>query len=62
MSSKYANYTKEELIEEQNLLRITTGEDIGGALGGLPVVEQTQEFFVVFDAHVQQVTTSSSLS
>jgi hypothetical protein len=49
MPSKYANYTKEELIEEQNLLRIVTGENIGGALGGLPVVEQTQEFFVVFD-------------
>ena len=48
-TSKYANYTKEELIEEQEALRIQTGEDIGGALGGLPVVEQTQEFFAVFD-------------
>jgi len=49
MLSKYVNYTKEELIEEQNNLRINTGEDIKGALGGLPVVEQTQEYFAVFD-------------
>lgn len=48
-TSKYANYTKEELIEEQETLRIQTGEDIRGALGGLPVVEQTQEYFAVFD-------------
>lgn len=48
-SSKYVNYTKQELIEEQENLSLATGEEIKGALGGLPVVEQTQEFFVVFD-------------
>lgn len=49
MPSKYQNFTKQELIDAQNDLEIETGEEIKGALGGLPVVEQTQEYFAVFD-------------
>lgn len=33
----------------QSQLEAETGLDLGGALGGLPVVEQTQEYFAVFD-------------
>ena len=33
----------------QSQLEAETGLDLGGALGGLPVVEQNQEYFAVFD-------------
>lgn len=33
----------------QSQLEAETGLDLGGALGGLPVAEQTQEYFAVFD-------------
>jgi len=33
----------------QSQLEAETGLDLGGVLGGLPVIEQTQEYFAVFD-------------
>lgn len=47
--SNYTSYTPEELIQAQNQLSTQTGEDINGILGGLPVAEQNQEYFLVFD-------------
>ena len=47
--SNYTSYTSEELIQAQNQLSTQTGEDINGILGGLPVAEQNQEYFLVFD-------------
>ena len=49
MPSQYKNYTKQQLIDAQNDAEASTGEVVKGALGGLPVVEQTQEYFAVFD-------------
>lgn len=45
----YNTYTPLQLIEAQEELASITGEIIEGALGGLPVASQNQNFFAVFD-------------
>lgn len=45
----YNTYNSSQLIAAQEELASITGERIEGALGGLPVASQNQNFFAVFD-------------